>query len=114
MARFMLLTHCRHRCMTVPVIFTTAGRTYSGSLSLPFPDLLRDEHFLPADELQKLLSAQNMLNESRTLIYCGGRIAAALDGFACMLLGQQNVGVYDGSMSVGVDPDRPLKLGATP
>ena len=77
--------------------------------------LLREEYFLPADELQKLLSAQNMLNESRTLIYCGGGIAATLDGFACMLLGQQNVGVYDGSMSEWAsDPDRPLKLGATP
>ena len=86
-----------------------------GSLSLPFSDLLRDEYFLPAVELQKLLSAQNMLNEARTLIYCGGGIAATLDGFACMLLGQQNVGVYDGSMSEWAsDPDRPLKLGATP
>ena len=36
-----------------------------------FPTCAR-EYFLPADELQKLLSAQNMLNESRTLIYCGG------------------------------------------
>ena len=47
--------------------------------------------------------------------FTAGGIAATLDGFACMLLGQQNVGVYDGSMSEWAsDPDRPLKLGATP
>jgi thiosulfate/3-mercaptopyruvate sulfurtransferase len=53
-----------------------------------------------------------MLNDERTLIYCGGGIAATLDGFACMLLGHDNVGVYDGSMSEWAsDPARPLKVG---
>ena len=74
--------------------------------------MLRDEEFLPSDELQKLLTAQGMLNDERTLIYCGGGIAATLDGFACMLLGHDNVGVYDGSMSEWAsDPARPLKVG---
>jgi thiosulfate/3-mercaptopyruvate sulfurtransferase len=83
-----------------------------GSLSLPFDKVLRDEEFLPGDELQKLLTAQGMLNDERTLIYCGGGIAATLDGFACMLLGHDNVGVYDGSMSEWAsDPARPLKVG---
>jgi thiosulfate/3-mercaptopyruvate sulfurtransferase len=86
-----------------------------GSRSLPFADLLRDEFFLPANELHDLLSAHGMLTGSRTMIYCGGGIAATLDGFACMLLGQRNVGVYDGSMSEwAADPARPLKTGAAP
>ena len=86
-----------------------------GSRSLPFSDLLRNDFFLPASELQDLLSAHGMLTSARTMIYCGGGIAATLDGFACMLLGQQNVGVYDGSMSEwAADPARPLKTGAAP
>ena len=86
-----------------------------GSRSLPFADLLHDDFFLPASELEDLLNALGMLTGSRTIIYCGGGIAATLDGFACMLLGQQNVGVYDGSMSEwAADPARPLKTGAAP
>ena len=84
-----------------------------GSRSLPFAEVLRDEFFLPSGELQQLLNARRMLSASRTLIYCGGGIAATLDGFACMLLGQQNVGVYDGSMSEwAADPARPLTVGS--
>ena len=71
--------------------------------------------FLPAAELRKVLEAQGMLSAPRTLIYCGGGIAATLDGFACMLLGQTNIGVYDGSMSEwAADESLPLTLGSAP
>jgi thiosulfate/3-mercaptopyruvate sulfurtransferase len=86
-----------------------------GSRSVYFANILQDEFFLPAQELRELLEAQNMLSAPRTLIYCGGGIAATLDGFACMLLGQENVGVYDGSMSEwAADEALPLTTGATP
>ena len=80
-----------------------------------FADVLRNEFFLPASELKEVLEAQGMLSAPRTLIYCGGGIAATLDGFACMLLGQTNIGVYDGSMSEwAADESLPLTLGSTP
>jgi thiosulfate/3-mercaptopyruvate sulfurtransferase len=86
-----------------------------GSKSVYFADILRDEFFLPADELREILESQQMLSATRTLIYCGGGIAATLDGFACMLLGQSNVGVYDGSMSEWAsDPSLPLNTGKAP
>ena len=86
-----------------------------GSKSVYFADILRDEFFLPADELREILESQQMLSATRTLIYCGGGIAATLDGFACMLLGQSNVGVYDGSMSeLASDPSLPLNTGKAP
>jgi thiosulfate/3-mercaptopyruvate sulfurtransferase len=86
-----------------------------GSKSVYFADILRDEFFLPADELREVLESQQMLSAPRTLIYCGGGIAATLDGFACMLLGQSNVGVYDGSMSEWAsDPSLPLNTGKAP
>lgn len=86
-----------------------------GSRSVYFADVLRNEFFLPASELKEVLEAQGMLSAPRTLIYCGGGIAATLDGFACMLLGQTNIGVYDGSMSEwAADESLPLTLGSTP
>ena len=86
-----------------------------GSRSVYFADILQNEFFLPAPELHEVLEAQGMLSAPRTLIYCGGGIAATLDGFACMLLGQDNVGVYDGSMSEwAADEALPLTLGETP
>ena len=86
-----------------------------GSRSLYFAHILRNEFFLPAAELTEVLDAQGLLRAPRALIYCGGGIAATLDGFACALMGQQNVGVYDGSMSEWVaDQSLPLTLGTQP
>ncbi len=83
-----------------------------GSLSLPFDDVLENEHFLPAEALHKKLDELGILNSERVITYCGGGIAATLDGFACKLLGQDNVGVYDGSLSEWVQDDsRPLTVG---
>jgi thiosulfate/3-mercaptopyruvate sulfurtransferase len=90
------------------VIFRVAAHSY-------FAHILRDEFFLPAAELAEVLDAQGLLRAPRALIYCGGGIAATLDGFACALMGQQNVGVYDGSMSEWVaDQSLPLTLGTQP
>ena len=86
-----------------------------GSRSLYFSDLLENEFFLPAEQLHQTLEARGMLSTSRTLIYCGGGIAATLEGFACALVGQENVGVYDGSMSEwAANEELPLTLGSKP
>ena len=104
-----------------PALYAGTGDFYygrrghiPGSRSVYFADILQNEFFLPAPELKAVLEAQGMLSAPRTLIYCGGGIAATLDGFACMLLGQENVGVYDGSMSEwAADDALPLTLGDT-
>ena len=86
-----------------------------GSRSLYFSDLLENEFFLPAEQLHQTLEARGMLSAPRTLIYCGGGIAATLEGFACALVGQENVGVYDGSMSEWAANEMlPLTLGPQP
>ena len=105
-----------------PALYAGTGDFYygrrghiPGSRSVYFADILQNEFFLPPPELKDVLEAQGMLSAPRTLIYCGGGIAATLDGFACMLLGQENVGVYDGSMSEwAADDALPLTLGDTP
>ena len=86
-----------------------------GSLLLAYDDILDNEFFLPADALKAKLTSQGILDAERVITYCGGGIAATLDAFACVLLGQENVQVYDGSMSEWVmDPARPLTEGSNP
>lgn len=105
-----------------PALYEGTGNFYygrrghiPGSRSLYFSDLLENEFFLPAEQLRETLEARGMLSAPRTLIYCGGGIAATLEGFACALLGQQNVGVYDGSMSEwAANEELPLTLGSQP
>ena len=105
-----------------PALYEGTGEFYygrrghiPGSRSLYFSDLLENEFFLPAEQLHQTLEARGMLSTSRTLIYCGGGIAATLEGFACALVGQENVGVYDGSMSEwAANEELPLTLGLKP
>ena len=35
----------------------------------------------------------------KVISYCGGGISATVDALACLLVGQSNVAVYDGSMA---------------
>lgn len=105
-----------------PALYEGTGEFYygrrghiPGSRSLYFSDLLENEFFLPVEQLHQTLEARGMLSASRTLIYCGGGIAATLEGFACVLVGQENVGVYDGSMSEwAANEELPLTLGSKP
>jgi thiosulfate/3-mercaptopyruvate sulfurtransferase len=105
-----------------PALYEGTGEFYygrrghiPGSRSLYFSDLLENEFFLPAEQLHQILEARGMLSAPRTLIYCGGGIAATLEGFACTLVGQENVGVYDGSMSEwAANEELPLTLGSKP
>ena len=105
-----------------PALYEGTGEFYygrrghiPGSRSLYFSDLLENEFFLPAEQLHQTLEARGMLSAPRTLIYCGGGIAATLEGFACTLVGQENVGVYDGSMSEwAANEELPLTLGSKP
>jgi len=39
------------------------------------------------------------LNKPHVITYCGGGIAATLNGFALLLLGHPSVAVYDGSLN---------------
>jgi len=45
------------------------------------------------------LAAKGLLAAPRAIAYCGGGIAATVDAFACLLAGQGNVAVYEGSLS---------------
>jgi thiosulfate/3-mercaptopyruvate sulfurtransferase len=86
-----------------------------GSLNLHYDDLMEAGNFKPADDLHAALSATGMLDADKVVTYCGGGISATIDAFACLLVGKNEVAVYDGSMSEWVrDESLPLTTGDTP
>lgn len=69
----------------------------TGSSCLPCFELMDDmDAFLPNHQLAVRL--QETSEYKRIITYCGGGIAAALNGMAHLMVGQEIVAVYDGSM----------------
>lgn len=67
--------------------------------------------FLPANEIEALLSEAGLERGKETITYCQGGIRAAHAAFAMSLLGFENVRVYDGSMRDWANrDDTPLTL----
>ncbi len=65
---------------------------------LPFSDLIDETaSFLTNDVLAQRLKEE--AQHERVITYCGGGIAATLNAMAHLMAGNQNVAVYDGSMS---------------
>ena len=80
-----------------------------------YGDLLKDDFFLPAEQLKAVLEKSGLSGRKDIITYCGGGIAATIDAFAYKLLGYSFVSVYDGSMSEWVLSDsRPLTVGPNP
>jgi thiosulfate/3-mercaptopyruvate sulfurtransferase len=52
--------------------------------------------FQPLDELRELLP--DLDKSTRIITYCGGGIAATVNAVAYLLLGYENVAIYDGSL----------------
>jgi len=73
------------------------GRRITGSSNLSCMDLMHElNSFLPNDKLALLL--KDKARYKRIITYCGGGIAAALNTMAHMMVGHENVAVYDGSL----------------
>jgi thiosulfate/3-mercaptopyruvate sulfurtransferase len=84
----------------------------AGSINVFYDDLLLDGHFRRSEELVEVLANKGLLQAPKVIAYCGGGIAATIDAFACLLVGQEQVAVYDGSMSEWVkDASLPLEIG---
>ena len=68
--------------------------------------------YRPLAELRELFEAAGALGAERTIVYCGGGIAATSDAFVLTLLGASNVAVYDGSLAEWTaDPTLPMDRG---
>lgn len=97
----------------------TGGNSYGrvgripGSVNLPAAHLLDPDtnEFLPADELRRRFAAVGAMDR-HVITYCGGGIAASADSFALVMLGHNNVKLYDASMSEwAMDPSLPMEAG---
>jgi thiosulfate/3-mercaptopyruvate sulfurtransferase len=87
----------------------------TGSVNVPYDDLLDRGRFRSAEELGGTLRARGLLDADRVIAYCGGGISATIDAMACLLVGKEDVAVYDGSMSEWVrDGSLPMTEGSAP
>jgi len=105
-----------------PDVYTGEGKMsygrkghITGSVNVYYDELLDAGRFRPADELKNALSSKGLLDSDRVIAYCGGGISATIDALACLLIGKDEVAVYDGSMSEWVrDESLPMTQGAAP
>jgi thiosulfate/3-mercaptopyruvate sulfurtransferase len=97
----------------------TGGNSYgrpgrvAGSVNVPAAHLLDPETntFLPADELRKRFEAVGAMDR-QVINYCGGGIAASADALALIMLGHENVKLYDASLSEWAkDASLPMETG---
>ncbi len=83
-----------------------------GSVNVFAAELLtgEDHLFLSRAELEARLGAAGALAERPTITYCGGGISATTNAFALLMLGREDVQIYDASMSEwGPDPSLPME-----
>jgi len=97
----------------------SGGNTYgrpgriAGSVNLPAAHLLNPDtnEFLSPDELRRRFADVGAMDRP-VITYCGGGIAASADALALVMLGHENVRLYDASLSEwAVDPALPMETG---
>lgn len=85
-----------------------------GSVNVPKVSLVNPEThaFLPTDRISEILSSAGVEGARRHVTYCVGGIFATVVAFWLWQLGQDNVAVYDNSMSEwGPDETLPIEAG---
>jgi thiosulfate/3-mercaptopyruvate sulfurtransferase len=79
-----------------------------GSSCLPCMALMEEmAAFLPDEILARRLKEESQ--HKRIITYCGGGIAATVNAMAHLIVGHENVSVYDGSMSEWVGEGLPTE-----
>jgi thiosulfate/3-mercaptopyruvate sulfurtransferase len=88
------------------------GAHITGSSNLSCMDLMQGDftqgmdYLLPNDQLA--LRLQGTSQYKRIITYCGGGIAAAVNAMAHVLIGHDNVAVYDGSLNEWIAEGLPM------
>ncbi|NWG33104.1 MAG: sulfurtransferase [Chloroflexi bacterium] len=84
------------------------GAHIPGSTCLSSMDLMQGlDYLLPDDQLA--LRLQEKSGYKRIITYCGGGIAAAVNAMAHLIVGQENVAVYDGSLFEWIGEGLPVR-----
>ncbi len=96
------------------------GRAYgrmgriAGSANVPTAELLdpKTNAFIPAGEIAARFADVGADKSKRILTYCGGGIAASATAMLLVMLGHEDVGLYDNSMSEWSNDDSlPMETG---
>jgi thiosulfate/3-mercaptopyruvate sulfurtransferase len=83
------------------------GAHITGSANISCMDLMQGmDYILPNDVLVSPLS--ETAQYKRIITYCGGGIAAAINAMAHVMVGQDNVAVYDGSLREWIGENLPI------
>ena len=87
------------------------GAQIPGSSCILASDLMHEmTSFLPETELESRLKGYSQYD--RIITYCGGGIAATLNAVAYLIIGNENVAVYDGSLTEWMGEGQPItKIG---
>lgn len=83
----------------------------AGSVNLYAYDLIdkTDNTFVDAATMRDKFEAIGAFEKEKIITYCGGGISATTDSFALLLLGNEDVALYDGSMTEwGPDENLPM------
>jgi len=97
----------------------TGGNSYgrpghiAGSVNVPAAHLLDPETnaFLSPAQLSARFARYDAMDK-RVITYCGGGIAASADAFVLVMLGHEDVRLYDASLSEwAADPSLPMETG---
>ena len=83
----------------------------AGSVNLYAYELINkaDNTFADAATMKEKFNAIGALDADKVITYCGGGISATTDSFALLLLGKDDVALYDGSMTEwGPDENMPM------
>lgn len=98
----------------------SGGRAYgregriAGSTNVPTAELLDPDTnaFIPASQIAARFAGVGADPSKRVLTYCGGGIAASATAMLLVMLGHENVGLYDNSMSEwSKDESLPMETG---
>jgi thiosulfate/3-mercaptopyruvate sulfurtransferase len=83
----------------------------SGSVNVPTVELVnaKTTEFLPSDQILSIFNEINVGKADRILTYCGGGIAASATAMLLIMLGFDNVSLYDASLSEWA-PDNTLPM----
>ena len=85
----------------------------TGSSLLPCTDLMHGMDALVSDD-KIAARLKDEAQHERIITYCGGGIAATLNAVAHLIAGNENVSVYDGSMSEWTGEKLPITQGKLP
>ena len=67
--------------------------------------------FIDSYEMEKKFESLGVYNSKKVITYCGGGISATTNMFALLLLGLENVSLYDGSLTEwGPDINLPMEV----